>query len=57
MEESKNSLTKALIEKENLRTDLTKMEAKLSFQDKSDKTSCDSFVQPYSIIAPQSLQN
>ena len=55
MEESKNSLTKALIEKENLRTDLTKMEAKLSFQDKSDKTSCESFVQPYSIIAPSKL--
>ena len=55
MEESKNSLTKALIEKENLRTDLTKMEAKLSFQDKYDKTSCDSFVKPNSIIAPSKL--
>lgn len=55
MEESKNSLTKALIEKENLRTDLTKMEAKLSFQEKSDKTSTTTFVQPKSIIAPSKL--
>ena len=55
LEESKNSLTKALIEKENLRTDLTKMEAKLSFQEKSDKTSPTSFVQPKSIIAPSKL--
>jgi len=58
LEESKNSLTKALIEKENLRTDLTKLEAKLSFQDKPDKLSTsDSFVQPKpkSIIAPSKL--
>ena len=58
MEESKNSLTKALIEKENLRTDLTKLEAKLSFQEKPDNPSTsDSFVppKPKCIIAPSKL--
>ena len=42
MEDNKNSLTKAIIEKENLRSELMKMEAKIRFQDKSDKPSFES---------------
>merc|ERR1712098_434048 len=58
LEESKNSLTSALIEKENLKTDIKKLEAKLCFQDSSSSapTSEDCNMSASNIVAPPKMR-